>query len=281
MAPTEAAAAAPLVASADTLRDCLALSAEARWNQCIADWELFFSLGAVFGCADASGKLCATGAILPYANDFGWIGMVLVTQASRRQGLGTLVLRRCIAALQEQGRIPALDATPAGALVYRPLGFTDHFGLTRWRRPAGDTATPPPGLRRATAEDLPGIVALDAAAFGAARPALMADLLRRAPHQAFVTDTGFVLARDGRQALQIGPVVASDEAEAAALLEAAIAATPGDVLLDTPPRWTRLAALVQARGFAAERGFTRMALGRAAPFGAPEKLFVVAGPEIG
>ena len=274
--PTEALAAARLTPAA--MPGCLALSEGAGWNQSAEDWGIFFRHGTVFGIEEG-GRLVASGAVLPYpSGGFGWVSMVLVAAAMRGRGLGTRILHRCIEALRGAGLCPVLDATPAGERIYRPLGFRTQFGLTRWRGPGGGDV--PPGTR-AIGGDVPA--AFDAATFGADRRPLLAELLRRAPANAFALDggEGFVLARPGRAALQIGPLVAESEADAARLLDAALAAAEGSVLLDLADRWTGLAAHLRARGFAPERPYNRMALDRAEPFGDPARLFVVAGPELG
>ena len=264
------------------LPGALALSAEAGWNQVEADWRLFLRHGAVHGHRGADGALRATGAILPYGA-FGWISMVLVTAAARGQGLGTAVLREAMAALAAAGQVAFLDATPAGERIYRPLGFRPVFPLMRWRGEAAGGGGLPPGLRPAAAADLPAIAAADAAAFGAPRPAVIEDLWRRAPEAALVLEggAGFLLARPGRQALQLGPLVAPDEAAAAGLLRAALGRVRGPVLLDLPQGWSGLAALLAARGFREERPYLRMALGREAGVGDPARLFLIAGPELG
>jgi hypothetical protein len=283
MAPTDLAAPAPL--DDRHLGGCLALSAEAGWNQTTDDWALFMRHGTVFGvCADAAPV--ATGAVLPYgrevAGGFAWIGMVLVTAAHRRARLGTRILETCLDDLARRRLVPVLDATPAGERVYRPLGFVPAFGLTRWMGDGVGTL-PPAVVRAARVDDRAAVVTLDAAAFGVARAFLIESLLARAPAQAFLTAAGdgFVLARPGRLATQVGPLVASDEDTAIVLLDAALAAVRGPVFLDVADRWPRLAAHVRRRGFGIQRSFQRMAVGRSDPFGDPARLFVVTGPEFG
>ena len=82
------------LAEAD-LEAAVALSAEARWNQTSADWQLFLRLGNVV-CLMRDGAPIATAATLPYASRFAWISMVLVTAAERRQGLAQWLLRCCV-----------------------------------------------------------------------------------------------------------------------------------------------------------------------------------------
>ncbi|MFC6216644.1 GNAT family N-acetyltransferase, partial [Fodinicurvata halophila] len=125
------------------LPDLMALSREAGWNQLEADWRLFLDQGRVFGVLDA-GRAVGSAAILPYGDDFAWIGMVLVRGSHRKQGLGTRLLERCLDELDRQGRIACLDATPAGEPIYRTLGFEGSLRLTRWqgqgRAPAAHAA---------------------------------------------------------------------------------------------------------------------------------------------
>lgn len=266
---------------AAALPAALALSAEAGWNQVAEDWRVFLDRGAVHGVTGPEGLL-GTGAILPYAG-FGWVSMVLVTAAARGQGIGTGLLGRAIAALTGMDRVPVLDATPAGERIYRPLGFRPVFPLMRWRG-MGDAAAPSmDGLRPVGAEDLPAIAALDAAAFGADRSDILTGLWQRAPAPALMLTAGdgFALARPGRQAMQIGPLVAPDEVAARRLLTAILARVQGPVLLDLPTRWDGLSRLLQERGFRQERPFLRMALDRQEAFGDPDRLFIVAGPELG
>jgi hypothetical protein len=209
--------------------------------------------------------------------------MVLVTASRRRERIGTRILETCCAALTRRGLVAVLDATPAGERVYRPLGFEPMFPLSRWQGQGGGAAQLRSGFRAMTEVDIPAVVALDSAAFGTPRRFLLESFLRRAPYLAFVTGdlAGFALARPGRLATQIGPIVAADEATAAALLDAAIGLAAGPVFLDVCDRWDALQRLVERRGFTVQRPFLRMALGRSAAFGDPEQTFVVAGPEFG
>jgi len=261
---------------------CMALSAEAGWNQTPDDWALFMRHGTVFGLPGDDGQPVATGAILPFSEEFAWVSMVLVTAAHRRRRIGTGILETCCAELKRRGLVAVLDATPAGERVYRPLGFAPMFALTRWQGQGGG-ATAPTGVRPMRADDVAEVVEIDARAFGAKRDFLLRNFFARAPQLGFVTadSTGFALARPGRIATQIGPIVAADENAAAALLSAVLGATSGPVFLDVADRWRRLGALLKQRGFTAQRPFLRMALGRSAPFGDAARTFVVAGPEFG
>jgi hypothetical protein len=269
----------------ESIPGCMALSAEAGWNQTADDWAMFVRRGTVFGLLDG-GVPVASGAILPYPGDFAWISMVLVTAKRRRERIGTRILETCCAEIMQRGQVAMLDATPAGERVYRPLGFEPTFGLTRWQgqgAAGGDSAKLPAGIRPMARDDMPAVVALDVAAFGAQRQFLLENFSSREPRLAFVTEKGkgFVLARPGRLATQIGPLIAADEDAAAALLSAALNSTSGPVFLDLADRWSELARMLQQRGFTVQRPYLRMGMRRHALFGDPARTFIIAGPEFG
>ncbi len=274
MAASEAGPIEPL--GAGDLDACMALSIEAGWNQTADDWRHFIREGRSFGNRAPDGRLVASAAALPYDGPFGFVSMVLVTADWRRRGLATRLVDRCVEELQARGLVPVLDATAAGAEVYRKQGFVGQFGFDRWQ------GTLP--VAKAAAEAAPGadrIRALDAEAAGAGRPRLMDDFLGRDGTIAVGDGNGFALARTGRRAIQAGPVVAADEAAALGLIDRLFAALAGLVFIDVPQAWCRVGDWLKARGFEIQRSFTRMALGRAEPFGLPARQFAVAGPEFG
>jgi GNAT superfamily N-acetyltransferase len=275
-----------------------ALSRLVGWNQTAADWDLFLRFGAARAVDDGdAGALAATAATLPFGRGAAWISMVLVRPDRRRAGLATGLMRWAVDSLAAAGTPwMALDATPAGQEVYRRLGFRDLWGFRRWALPtalpAGDAAAPVRPLRPA---DWPALGALDSAAFGAPRDFLLRDFAARLPSAALVAEApggglaGFVLARDGVRAPQIGPLVAAEPATARALLAAALAALPPPTaagapraVLDLCDARAGIAAWIAAHGAAEQRPFSRMALGAGpAAAGPAPSLVAVAGPEFG
>jgi Acetyltransferase (GNAT) domain len=209
--------------------------------------------------------------------------MVLVTASRRRERIGTSILEACCAEVAQRGPLAMLDATPAAERIYRPLGFEGIFNLSRWQGVTESRAKSPIGVRAMAVGDIPFVTAIDAVAFGSQRKFLIESLFRRLPTLAFVSqdDTGFVLARPGRMATQIGPVVAINEDAADALLDAALGCVDGLVFLDLIDGRDILVRHLQQRGFSVQRPFLRMGLNRRAPYGDPAHLFVVAGPEFG
>lgn len=296
MAPSEAVEAEALqtvhLAAADVFAG-VGLSSAVGWNQTADDWALFVAQGEAIGLRTARSELVATAATLPYEGGHAWISMVLVDPAWRHRGLASRLLAQCIGSLRARALVPTLDATPAGEAVYRKLGFVRGFGFSRWER---ESAVPAPReagdsrVREATPDDLPACIALDTQACGLGRASLLASLAGRQGSRAWRIDdaggraTGFVLAREGRRATQLGPLVAASDAQAIGLLRAALTATPGPVFIDVPDAREALSGWLIAHGFRLQRSFVRMALCAQLPPGladAPPSLFAVAGPEFG
>jgi len=274
----------------DDVDSGLALSDGAGWNQTGGDWSLFIRHGRAIGLRDAGGGWVATAAAFPYGRDRGWISMVLVADAWRHRGLASRLMDDCVAHLRAAGIVPVLDATPAGAAVYRRIGFVPGFEIDRWERLASsaDAERPPIGKSSpAGLADLDALVALDTAATGLDRRFLLADFLSRPETRAWRADRGrgFVIARAGRRATQIGPLAASDVAQAAALLDTAIAAASRDagrpIFLDLPRAHRSLAERLERQGFVRQRPFVRMSLAATEAPRLGNGMFVLAGPEFG
>jgi len=268
---------------------CVALCVEARWNQTADDWGTMLALGEGFGLIDRAGAIVATSLALPFASGgFGWISMVLVTEAHRRRGLATRLMERAMHALEVRNLTAVLDATPAGREVYRLLGFEDTWGIERLQCLAAPSPpeAPQAAVRPMTDADWGAVCALDAATFGADRSELIAALRARLPQAALVAEgrsgiNGFLLGRDGRIANDLGPCVADSEPIAIALLAAALKKVAAPVFLDMPALHTSAGEWLRAAGFTLQRPYTRMLLKRAQPFNDVKRLFAIAGQELG
>jgi ribosomal protein S18 acetylase RimI-like enzyme len=290
MATTEDAWPVRVLGPAD-LGAAAALTLEAGWNQVEADWRIFLELGHVIGVDVPGHGVVATAATLPLGHELGWIGMMLVATPYRRQGLGRRLLGQCILDLAAQGLTPGLDATAAGRELYQRYDFQDAWAITRWRRERA--ATPPPTppdpsveVRTATAADLDPIAALDRRAFGYERRSVLARLLERSPRLAAFAlrrgePCGFLLARDGREALQLGPLVATDGAAPVALLADTVTRLSDAAYVDLLDHHQDLRGWLATQGFAPQRRFTRMLYRRDEPAGDARLAFAIAGPELG
>jgi len=292
MASTDAPAVLRPLTAAD-LDAAVHLSASANWNQNLDDWSTMLLLGQGWGIdgVDAAGRstLAASAVVLPYGERFAWVSMVLVLPAYRRRGHAQRLLRYTLAQLHAQHRAAVLDATPAGHAVYVQEGFADTWGFARYRREAGAMLQPCRDAvpsRPLCEGDWPAIDAIDSPAFGASRLPLLRELARRWPEAARVVEhggrvCGFVLGRDGREAHQIGPLLADDDAAAKGLLQEALRTAPGAVYLDLLDRQRNLLPWLQQQGFSFQRPFTRMVHAASSAPGDPTRIVLAAGPELG
>jgi len=269
------------------LAGCLTLSRSANWNQNEADWRVMLAIGRGWGISLGDGTLAASTIVLPYGGRFAWVSMVLVLPEQRRKGYATQLLQRALRENAAIGLTSILDATPAGHAVYAQEGFQDRWGFKRFSLSSfAKEFSSQRKIRPVGKADWPAILELDLRAFGASRERLLRNLALRLPEAALVAEhdgnlSGFVLGRDGREAKQIGPLVARDEDTALVLLDAALAGVRAPVYVDIADHAPALQAWAQARGFEFQRPFTRMVHGPGPAPGDEALVYCPAGPELG
>jgi hypothetical protein len=130
---------------------------------------------------------------------------------------------------------------------------------------------------------LDNLVDWDATAFGTARRFLLAEFLARKGTVALMArdEPGFIVARQGRHATLLGPLVADTASLGLRLLAAILSVIQGPTYLDLPDEFVEFSSWLEAHGFRRQRPFQRMALSRTTPFGDPGRMFLGAGPEFG
>jgi predicted N-acetyltransferase YhbS len=276
----------------DDVPAALALCRASRWNQTARDWEQFLALepeGATVAVRD--GRVIGTVATVHSGMRFGWIAMVLVDPAERKQGLGRALLLHGLHALSDV--VARLDATPAGEVLYRKLDFELEYRLTRMQRdPApwaasGGVDRTPDAVTPIDAPDWPAILALDERAFGANRSRMLRWLADGAPEYAWVYRSpqgvdGFALGRHGHDFEHLGPIVATRLDVAQALVAACLARQPDRrFILDAPDDQPSWQAWLRDAGFAPQRPFARMYRGVLTHHGRPDLTFASIGPEFG
>ena len=254
----------------------LLLSTEAHWNQNEADWQFFLSRGIVFGMRDRKDTVVGTAALLPYTESDAWISMVLATASWQRSGLATRLVETCLTTATKLGLTTWLDATPAGATVYGPLGFTPTLQLRRLRlaNAPGSGGTPLPTAK------LNEFITCDISAMGFERGDLLRELSGRANSKLVSNGDAMALVRDGRTARHIGPLFADTPAHALRLARDIAAGETGPLLVDAVATQTEFIDGLKNGGWTLERPFQRMRFGRARSQ-ADEPPFAVAGPEFG
>ncbi len=175
------------------------------------------------------------------------LGLVIIAPECQGQGLGRHLVESLLGDAGD--RAVKLIATQAGRPLYERLGFRD-VGTIHHRQ--GRCSAGPvshPLIRAAQPGDVASLVALDCAAFGAQRGALVERLLnvgRAVVYEGDGEPAGFAVVRVFGHGQLIGPVVAPDESVASALVRAA--ARPGFVRLDVPAGAPVLAESLEEMG---------------------------------
>lgn len=276
----------PLLAG--DLDAALALSAAEGWNQTAEDWARVTTLEPD-GCfaAREGERLVGTVTTTTYGHALAWIGMMIVHPDYRRRGIGAGLMRMALEHLHELGvMLVKLDATPAGRPLYESLGFSAEVELERWQGAARE------GSRRelhlAVTDTVQAMFALDRAAYGADRSRLLETLLAESVGGPLIVESepgvpaGFALARPGRAATYIGPVVATTADVAVELLDGMLARFAGEnVCIDVHTGGLLQPAALAERGLTKRRALTRM---HHTPLGdaeTPPSVCASAGPEFG
>lgn len=222
-----------LLTPADIPR-ALELSTAAGWNQIAPDWQRLLDLfpQTCFACRDDSGHILGTATLATYGN-VGWIGMVLVDSTIRGRGIGGQLFDHACHAGRHLQTI-GLDATDLGRPVYEKRGFQVHSQFTRWLIPnppvaphgtanlpanPRSTGNPPVSDSDTGFPPLsPSLLALDASAALIDRSALLNHLASEKNALFLCSDSAHAFARPGHAAWHIGPVIATDPADAQSLI---------------------------------------------------------------
>lgn len=208
------------------------LSARAGWNQTPADLRGFFGgrYGQAFTAKFQTGGGAidlGSGSLFIPSGRLAWIGMILVHEELRRQGIARAMMRHCLQVAEWEMDIPCigLDATPAGRELYLDLGFMEAYPIWRCRIDTSDT--PDILLNEAVSNtpDYRGIRGyLDRTEWLGRLPD--PQLLRPLPGSSICAlrrkgeVTGFAMSRPGRIMPYIGPVLADSSTEASLLIAA-------------------------------------------------------------
>lgn len=262
------------------------LKEQAGWNQVEADWQRLFALQPD-GCFVAELEGMPVGTVTSCRfGEVAWIAMMLVDPSYRSRGVGRALMGRALETLDALGIQSArLDATALGRPLYESLGFTLETTFVRHRGllPPADRA---PDLARVPVADVfEEVASLDRAVTGADRVRLLRSLAREHPEAFQVARerdrvVGFLMARPGASARQIGPCIGDDEA-APRLLEDARRRFAGEtVILDIAQDHVQATRLVASWGLAPARELARMGRGPRVQED-HDRLWVSAGAEKG
>ena len=265
----------------------LRLNALARWNQIEPDWERLVRLEPD-GCfsATSNGKVVGTTTTTTYGPELAWIGMVLVDPEYRRRGIAKCLMQAALEYLrQTEVATVKLDATQDGRPLYEGMGFRIESRVERWQ-----------GIARAGGRSncttfsgsvLADLLALDRAAFSVDRSRLIEMLIADACVTPLMitgvdgSSAGYALARRGRNAVYVGPLIARTAQQAERLLDGLLEQLAGnEVYIDLNMEFENGVEILARRGFAKQRDLDRMFYGKeTSP--TSRLVFAIAGPELG
>lgn len=238
----------------------LKLCRASGWNQLATDWHRLIE-HEPDGCfaVKVNQEIIATATTTCYGTELAWIGMMLVHEQYRRQGIAKALITNCLEYLRSRHiRCIKLDATPVGKMAYGQLGFRDEWSFHRWRR-EGDsegTAHRISGIATDDKWNLP----LDQTAFGVDRRRW---LNRLAAHSHTVNlQDGSGMIREGHLASYIGPMVAATPSTATQMINKLLAKTSRTTFWDVPQPNQHAVTLARDNGFLPVRDLTRMWTGR-------------------
>ncbi|GAA5220238.1 GNAT family N-acetyltransferase [Membranihabitans marinus] len=250
---------------------------QAGWNQRGSDWVRMMDMDPnTCFVVEINHKVVAT-IVATVFQSVAWISMVLVDKDSRGQGIGKLMFQYVLDQLNLIGvSTIRLDATGMGIALYQKFGFVEEYRLVRYRRQMsiGEHAVASPSsLTELTALNIPAIMTLDRIATDTDRQSLIRQWIEDSSVQVFgnyadkvgnpIKLNGFVLARPGNSAWQLGPCIALDNVHALDLLNKVLATLSEEALiLDLPASNQQAVQWALAHGFEEERQFARMFLGR-------------------
>ena len=234
------------------LEGCLRLTQAVGWPHRLTDWQLHFQIG--------DGWVALHGDVIVgvtmwwnFDNRIATIGLVVVDSTLQGRGIGGRLMD---AAMDSAGPCPQkLMSTQAGLKLYEKCGFVavGEIGQTQGEVTLETPVAAEDGvaIRPVRHGDLPALVDIDAQAFGAKRDGLLSAILYDGGGVVADRDgqtAGFALIRKSGHGQTIGPVVATDEALAIALVSQLLAAESGFIRLDIDPAATEFMAWLETTG---------------------------------
>jgi Acetyltransferase (GNAT) domain len=291
----------------------VALSVDRGWSPERSKWSLLLGACQTFGVDAPDGRGLAGAVVLTrWGLDLASVGMMLVAARYGRRGLGRALMKHVIA--EAGDATVTLFATDLGRPLYEQLGFAPvrrSVSFVGAFRPGPAGASAPAGFTRAATEaDLPTILAVDRAAFGADRGqivsrlpgfadriAVLADGSHDAgdPHHAGHSDHGGDLRhaddlhhadhprhgirgyaaawRNTPSSTVIGPLVAPDAQAAERLITDLAAYARGTIRLDLDPDRPELPSWAHKHGLEPVGRTLVMARGELPSHGRPDHLF--------
>ena len=246
-----------------------ALSLSVGWPHRAEDWQFLRQSGEGFVALDEIGRVLGSAMWFAHGTDFATVGMVITSPRLQTLGAGQWLMKRVFDKVV--GRDLRLNATRAARRLYLSLDFQPEKTVYQCQGIARMPTTGRPAnirgdVRTLDARDIPAVIALDAAAFGVRRTALV--------EQLFALSAGYGLFKNGRlnafalcrpfgRGHVVGPVVAESDADAVAIVRPHVADHSGAFLrIDTHMDKGEFAAFLSHSGMPVFDTVLTMSMGK-------------------
>lgn len=235
----------------DDLEDAHGLSMALNWPYRLPDWAFAHALGNGLALRH-DGRLIGTGMRWDYGPDFATVGMIIVDGTYRGQRLGSRIVDGLLAGAGDRSVI--LNATLDGLELYRRRGFEGFDVTDQHQGIAEPLGAPDPTYRFEPAADTdwPGMTKLDEGAAGMPRGRLLEALAKAGKASVLRGEDGgvrgYAVCREFGRGHVIGPVIAHDVEEAAALIAHAMAGLAGRFVRVNTSARSGLGEWLEARG---------------------------------
>jgi len=276
----------------DDLKGCAELSVDRGWWPERGKWALLLAESEAYGVDAPDGRgLAGTVVLTRWGADRAAIGMMLIALRYGGRGLGRTLMEHALRVAGD-GVAVSLFATDSGRPLYDKLGFqpvrrnvayrgqfrVDAKARGSRKREAREGAAGTPGdVRVATEADLPAILTLDRAAYGADRERMLPRLPgfadRMVVFEASEGIAGYAAAWRTETFTVIGPLIAPDGEAARRLVTDLAVHSPVAVRLDLDPDRPELPAWAHAHGLIPTERTALMTHGDLTPRGIPERVF--------
>jgi len=262
-----------------------ALSREAHWPHRLVDWEFSLRLGEGL-VAVRDGEIVGTAMRWLWGPHHATLGLVIVAARCQGRRIGQRLMQGLLDGMEDRSIL--LHATAEGRGLYERLEFAATGEI---RQHQGQAVQAPlvalqPGMRLRPLDrnDAERLVALDTAACGMPRKALIQALLDSAETVVLDLDgeaQGFAAMRRFGRGLAIGPVVAPDSAGAKALIAHWVNLSVGKIVRIDIDFADGLGDWVESIGLARAGGPVAMLRGPALQRGSQPHTFALANQALG
>jgi len=244
------------------------LSIGVGWPHRPEDWQFLRDMGHGIAVHDEIGRVIGSAMWFPHGVDFATVGMVITSPRLQALGTAQWLMKHVLSACK--GRNLRLNATRAARKLYRSLGFRAERAVFQRQAEAqrsGAMPRAPEGaeLSRLNQVDLAAIAALDAEAFGASRLSLLTAVLQQSVGFGLYRHDhleAFALCRPFGRGHVVGPVVASNDEDAIAVMAPHVVAHEGEFLrIDTHLSEGEFCSFLARSGLAFFDTVTTMSLG--------------------